>query len=956
MNSKIRRLIILQSISLALAAASASGALAANYNDTENHWASQAIDIWSNNSVIMGYDGMFRPDDTVTRGELAVMLDRIMGYRDTAENTFSDLGDSWYTEAVLKLAASGILKGDNGEIRPEDSVIREEAAVMFARAFECETADGSELKFEDSDEISEWAEAAVKSLAERGFINGFEDNTFRPRASMSRAEFVTLVNNAIKGFYTESGTYTSDEKISGIVIVNTGDVILENMEIDGDLILAPGVGDGVVTLKDTTVSGEIITQGGSVVEEGDTVIGGDEDDEAPESTPAPTNKPSGSGGGGGSTTTTAAETSIIVNSSYENKTGTVTVDRKRYTIGKNAFSSLKEAVEKANSLEKEAQITLKSNLSADETISITGSGITIDGGKHTIEFAAGVKDGIQAVNAQNLTIKSLNIKMNDETGKWNGSYGVQVYGMNAKLSDISVNGADAAVLVNGAEVELGGTIDVSGNEFGGIEVSKGSGVETMPKLSGAADNLKNDSESASNPTVWIDKVSELTDAVVEVTGLDSIDVTEKDQKHYFVNGLPETMTAEAATAEELKDAVSDPEIKVITVTGEITAEEVLSIERSVTIKGNSNAKSEKSTITFDNIDGIEIVNAGNVTLEDIEVNVINNQIGWQGIYGVQAYGSSKVTLNNVAVTGADGGIIVNGAEAALAGVVDVSGNEFGGIEVSKGVGLETMPKLTGTAENLKNDSESPENPTVWIDKVSELTEAVVKVNGLNSVEKSEKNQMHFFLNPENDGTSVTVTDVEGLEEALLNDEIKNITVNGTIDAAEKIKVSRAVSIIGADNASIVFNNTDGFEIENAGDVMLENISVTVENNESGWQGLYGIQAYGASNVTLNNVTVTGADGGILVNGAEIELAGVVDVSGNEFGGIEVSKGVGVETMPKLTGTAENLKNDSESAANPTVWIDKVSELTEAVVEVEGLNSTEKNEKDQMYFFIGEISV
>ena len=955
MNNKIRRFIMLQSICLALAASSASGALAADFKDTENHWASQAIDIWSDNSVIMGHDGEFRPDDTVTRGELAVILDRIMGYNDIAENEFSDLGDSWYTDAVLKLVASGILLGDNGEIRPEDSVTREEAAVIFARAFECETSEKSALEFEDSEDISEWAKTAVASLAERGFINGFEDNTFRPKKSMSRAEFVTLINNAIKGFYTEAGTYTSDEKISGIVVVNTGDVILENMDIDGDLILAPGVGDGVVTLKDTTVSGEIITQGGSVLEEGDTIIGGDEEEETPESTPAPTNKPGGSGGGG-SSITTASENNIIVNSSYENKSGTVTVDRKRYTIGKNAFSSLKEAVEKADSLEKETQITLKSNLSSDETISVKGSGITIDGGKYTIEFAAGIKDGIQAVNAKDLTIKSLNIKMNDEEGKWNGSYGIQVYGANVKLSDISVSGADAAVLVNGAEVELGGKIDVSGNEFGGIEVSKGAGVETMPKLSGKADSLKNDSESASNPTIWIDKVSELTDSVVDVEGMESIDVVEKDQKHYFVNGIPENMIAEAATAEELTDAISDPDVKIITVTGEIAVDDVLSIDRSVTIKGNSDARSEKAGITFDNTDGVEIVNAGNVTLEDLEVKVINNQIGWQGVYGVQAYGASNVTLKSVSVTGADGGILVNGAQTKLDGIVDVSGNEFGGIEVSKGVGVETMPKLTGTSENLKNDNESADNPTVWIDKVSELTAAVVDVTGLSSVEKSEKDQMHFFLNSENDGTSVTVTDEEGLKATLENGDIKIINVSGIIEPSDKIKVSRAVSIIGDESASIVFDNTDGLEIENAGEVMIENISVTVENNDIGWQGIYGIQAYGASNVTLKNVSVTGADGGILVNGAQTKLDGIVDVSGNEFGGIEVSKGVGVETMPKLTGTSENLKNDDESLKNATVWIDKVSELTAAVVEVTGLNSAESGEKDQMYFFIGEAPV
>ena len=81
---------------------------------------------------------------------------------------------------------------------------------------------------------------------------------------------------------------------------------------------------------------------------------------------------------------------------------------------------------------------------------------------------------------------------------------------------------------------------------------------------------------------------------------------------------------------------------------------------------------------------------------------------------------------------------------------------------------------------------------------------------------------------------------------------------------------------------------------------------------------------------------------------------MVDVSGNEFGGIEVSKGSGVESIPKLIGSAENLKNDTEEDGKPTVWIDKVSELTSAVVVVSGLNEG-FTEKDQAHFYLSEVS-
>ena len=110
--------------------------------------------------------------------------------------------------------------------------------------------------------------------------------------------------------------------------------------------------------------------------------------------------------------------------------------------------------------------------------------------------------------------------------------------------------------------------------------------------------------------------------------------------------------------------------------------------------------------------------------------------------------------------------------------VDVSGNEFGGIEVSKGAVVETMPKLTGTAANLKNDTEEAGKPTVWIDKVSELTTAVVAVSGLNEG-AAEKDQAHFYLKAPVVDT-VDVSNLEELESALLNADIKEINITADI--------------------------------------------------------------------------------------------------------------------------------------------------------------------------------
>ncbi len=744
MVKKIRKGIIVPAVCLSLLASTPGNIFAANFEDAENHWAHEAINIWSGHEVIQGFEGAFRPDDSISRAEMAVMINRIMNYQDQAENTFEDLSDTWYTDAILKLVKHGIMQGHDNQIRPEDPVTREEALVMIARTLGVKSKQKS-VSFQDSDKISDWALEAVAAMTEKGFIHGYEDGSFRPGEKMTRACSVTVINNSIKGFYNKPGTYQAEEELNGYVIVSSPDVVLEGMTINGDLILSPGVKDGTVTLKGSSVSGEQIIMGGNVESEpgSPTTPPSAEPSASPSAAPSSTPDSGGSGGssGGGSGVQTAADTDVLVNSSYADKTGSITYNSKRYTIGKNAFDNLEAAIAQAETLNKKANITLLSDFSLSKTIIVQSSDLTFDGNQHTLTFDTGVKDGLQIVTGQNILVKDLSIQMQDETNKWNGSYGIQAYQSAVTLKDVRVSGADAAVLVNGANVTLEGIVDVSGNEFGGIEVSKGVGVETLPKLSGSAENLKNDSEiETGKPTIWIDKISELNEDVVAVTGLNKF-AADNDQVHYFLGKIPAEITAEVKNSGELEAALQNPQIEIINIAEDIVADKTLSVSKSVIIRSLADAK----TISFENKKGFQIENAPNVTFENIKLEITGDEEGWQSLYVLQAYGASNVVLKNITATGGDAGILVNGAVVTLEGVVDVSGNEFGGIEVAKGVGVESSPRLIGETANLKNDSEaSSKKPTVWIDKVSELTKAVVEITGMNEVEK-ENDQLYFYL-------------------------------------------------------------------------------------------------------------------------------------------------------------------------------------------------------------------
>ena len=101
-----------------------------NYNDIEDCWAEDVILKWSGLGVINGYNGKFYPDNYITRGEFAVILNRIFKLECDTENIFSDLKETFYTKDILALNKADIILGYDGKIRPDDYLTREEASVI----------------------------------------------------------------------------------------------------------------------------------------------------------------------------------------------------------------------------------------------------------------------------------------------------------------------------------------------------------------------------------------------------------------------------------------------------------------------------------------------------------------------------------------------------------------------------------------------------------------------------------------------------------------------------------------------------------------------------------------------------------------------------------------------------------------------------------------------------------
>lgn len=245
-----------------LTAAALAAALAmlpaAAFSDTEGHWAQGAISKWSQEySIIQGYeDGTFRPDNSITRGAFAGIMDRFLQFRAVSPaETFSDTAGTYWESAILKLHAAGVYLGNGGKALAGDTITRQQAVTMIARAFSITGDAEVALPYGDGDLVAEYARGAVAEMSARGYITDTWNGDFRPGEPITRAEIVNILNNMIQVLVQESGTYSGDQ--AGTVMINAaGGAELMNMTIAGDLILAPGV-TGPVTLTDVTIAGSV---------------------------------------------------------------------------------------------------------------------------------------------------------------------------------------------------------------------------------------------------------------------------------------------------------------------------------------------------------------------------------------------------------------------------------------------------------------------------------------------------------------------------------------------------------------------------------------------------------------------------------------------------------------------------------------------------------------------------
>ncbi|MDI9476533.1 MAG: S-layer homology domain-containing protein [Bacillota bacterium] len=168
-----------------------------NVTDITGHWAEPVITEAINRGladIIVYKDGTFKPNQAITRAEITALLVKAAGIEaDKSNQVFDDVIDHWAQEYVAIAAAKGIIQGyDEKTFGPDENLTREQMAVIIARAAKWQ-AGGATTIFSDADQISEWAKEAVGAAVANKAIEGYEDNTFRPKNNITRAEAVTVI-------------------------------------------------------------------------------------------------------------------------------------------------------------------------------------------------------------------------------------------------------------------------------------------------------------------------------------------------------------------------------------------------------------------------------------------------------------------------------------------------------------------------------------------------------------------------------------------------------------------------------------------------------------------------------------------------------------------------------------------------------------------------------------------
>lgn len=286
----IQRALMTASAAGLLLAAASGIVYGAAKSDLTGHWAEPVIRQWITRGDASGYpDGGFKPEQSVTRAEFVKWVNRVVQKDAGITRRFSDVAPGqWYESEVQKAVSSGVISGDEqGLFRPNDKITRQEAAIVLAKAKGL-PGNGSVGVFTDGGSIPGWSRAYVGAAVQAGILKGYPDGSFRAEASIRRCEAIAALDRVRTStqvvaptppivvkpvtadatdtvYFTRAATYGPDSGTQVYykdVYIQKSGVVLRNAEVRGRLIIDSDVGEGDATLDNVIVKGALVIRGG----------------------------------------------------------------------------------------------------------------------------------------------------------------------------------------------------------------------------------------------------------------------------------------------------------------------------------------------------------------------------------------------------------------------------------------------------------------------------------------------------------------------------------------------------------------------------------------------------------------------------------------------------------------------------------------------------------------------
>ena len=171
-----------------------------SFSDMTGHWAQSYVGKLAAKHIVTGVsDSLFAPDRSVTRADFAVLAVRLLGEAPAAASpVFADVpANKYYAGYVTKAAELGLIQGYQGSFRPEQTITREEAAAVLMKLYRLQggtpAATTPATDFTDLGQAGNWAVADIREAQALQLISGRGDNRFAPKAEVTRAEAAKLM-------------------------------------------------------------------------------------------------------------------------------------------------------------------------------------------------------------------------------------------------------------------------------------------------------------------------------------------------------------------------------------------------------------------------------------------------------------------------------------------------------------------------------------------------------------------------------------------------------------------------------------------------------------------------------------------------------------------------------------------------------------------------------------------